>query len=77
MRVLLAVYRDLHFETDYRAGFSYQPIKQFVFRCGLEDSTDTISLGVGVIVSHYLFDYAVKIHRQLGLSHTASLNIIL
>jgi hypothetical protein len=77
MRIAFAIYRDIHFSADFRAGISYQLSTALIFRSGVEDAADTISIGIGIIINKIVFDYALSIHQVLGLSHTVSVNLII
>jgi len=77
MYIVFAVYRDIHFGPEYRAGMAYQLTKGFTIRAGLEDSIETVSTGCGITVNDFCFDYALRIHQTLGLSHILSLYLSL
>jgi hypothetical protein len=77
MRLLFAVYKDLHFNEDYRVGFSFQIRQGFIFRCGLEDDAEIIGVGFGVTIKQITFDYTLRSHQILGLSHALSFILII
>lgn len=67
------LFRDVRFEQDYRAGFSYDIISNLFLRIGIEDKTESYSLGTGIFTELIKFDYAIKLHQTLGTSHIVSL----
>ena len=77
MRLFFVVYRDVHFKADYRAGVSYQPASVFTVRAGIEDGTETVSVGCGINFSDFSFDYALRMHQILGPSHVVSFHLSL
>ena len=75
--VSFEVFRDIQFEPEYRAGFSYQLMTAFILRGGMEDRLQSYACGFGLNYSWFEFDYAIKIHQILGVSHIISLSLCL
>ena len=75
MQIMLDVCRDIHFGPAYRAGMSYRLTKGFTVRAGLEDAVDTVCTGCSFAVFNFCFEYALRIHQTLGLSHAVSMVI--
>ena len=75
--VSFEVFRDIRFEPEYRAGFSYQLMTMFTLRGGIEDRLQSYACGFGFNSAWIQFDYAIKIHQILGISHIISLELCL
>jgi hypothetical protein len=67
--------RDVKYEQDYRAGVAITLLPQVSVRLGLEDKSNTCSMGLGLAIKKLKFDYAVVLHNTLGLSHVTSIQL--
>lgn len=75
LQILFELFRDVHFEQDYRAGAEYALFDNFDLRLGVIDKTDTFTLGAGFNSGTFKADYAIMVHSLLGPSHAFSLGI--
>jgi len=67
--------KEIGFSGTPKFGCEYRVIDEVAFRAGFVDEPTLYTLGVGV---RYLFvevDYGVTIHRELGLTHQASVTL--
>jgi hypothetical protein len=71
------LYRDVKYETEYRAGVMIRIPPALAVRFGLEDKMNTCNLGLGITVHGIQFDYAVILHQVLGISHVTSMKVFL
>lgn len=69
------LFHDTRFHHEYRAGCSYQIIKFLTIRAGIEDKLYLYSIGLGIITNWLNFDYSLRTHSVLGLSHLATVTI--
>ncbi len=71
---------QLHAQRDWpcqvRIGQEYIYRNLLAIRAGFNDRPNMTSLGFGVIYKNLRFDYAVRTHADLGLSHCISVNYI-
>jgi len=77
LSICLALFRDIHFSQDYRFGLSYKLLTSLSFRLGIENQINAYNLGLGINTSWIDFDYALKVHTFIGMSHIFSIRIIL
>jgi hypothetical protein len=77
LSITVELFRDIHFEQEYRAGLLYKITGSLDFRAGLEDKTDTYSFGLGIQTEWIGFDYALRVHQVLGNSHLISIMMTL
>jgi len=75
--VSFEIFQDLRFPYEIRAGFSYQIISLLTVRAGIEDHLNIYSFGIGVKMAWINFDYALRNHPALGISHIITFSIVL
>lgn len=75
--VSFELYQDTRFSQEYRAGCSYQVIPFLTVRAGIEDQLNIYTYGLGINMNWINFDYALRTHPVLGVSHIATLSIVL
>jgi hypothetical protein len=71
------LFRDVKYEQDFRAGVSFTCTPELMVRLGLENDSNTYSLGFGLIINKLKFNYAAVWHTVLGLSHVTSVQVSL
>ena len=71
------VFQDIRFDQEYRAGVSYQVIPLLKLRAGIEDQLNVYSYGFGINMAWMIFDYGLRNHPVLGISHIVTLSILL
>ncbi len=71
------LFRDVKYEQDYRAGVLVKLKTALTLRFGLEDKSNTCSMGLGLTLKRLKFDYTVMLHNTLGLSQATSLQLAL
>jgi len=67
--------REAGAEFTYGLGISASPHEIVVFRLGAATNPDRVTGGIGLRYKILRFDYAIKSHPVLPLSHTASLGV--
>lgn len=75
MSFCFELFRDVRYEQDYRGGIVIDLKPGFSVRLGLEDKTNSYSLGVGLVIRKIRFDYTAVVHTILGLSQVTSIQI--
>ncbi len=75
--VSFELFQDTRFSQEYRAGCSYQVIPFLTVRAGIEDQLNIYTYGLGINMNWINFDYALRTHPVLGVSHIATLSIVL
>ena len=75
MTFCFELFRDVKYEQDYRAGVLMQIKPGFSVKLGLEDKSNTYSLGLGLTIGKIRFDFAALLHNILGLSNVTSIQI--
>lgn len=75
--IAFEVFRDIHFRQEYRAGIACQLSPFLSLRAGFEEEMNVYSAGLGFWADTITtgFDYAVRVHQVLGISHVFSLKI--
>jgi len=68
-------FQDLRFSQEYRAGCSYNVLSFLTIRAGIEDLINIYSYGVGIDINWIEFDYTLRNHSILGISHIITLSI--
>jgi hypothetical protein len=71
------LFRDVKYEQDYRAGISVKLQSALTLRFGLEDKSNTCTMGLGLTFKRLKFDYTLILHNTLGLSQATSLQLTL
>lgn len=71
----IAVEKDIRFPFSPRFGLEYQFINALTIRTGYSKEPDRYSIGVGINISIFKFNYAILSHQQLGMTHQAGLLI--
>lgn len=66
--------KDVDYAARFRGGIEYQLAKPFFVRIGISTNPGTNHFGFGVKHNWLRFDYALRTHPTLGLSHHLSLN---
>jgi hypothetical protein len=69
LMVSFEIFRDMRFSHEYRAGCSYQVISFLTVRAGIEDHLNIYSYGLGINMKKINFDYTLRNHPVLGISH--------
>ena len=75
--ILFEIFQDNRFSPAFRAGFSYQVISRLTIRAGIEDQTNMHCYGLGINMPWINFDYALRNHPDLGVSHIITFSIVL
>jgi len=70
-------FQDMRFDQEYRAGCSYNVISFLTIRAGIEDQLNIYSYGLGVNINWINFDYTLRNHPVLGISHLITLSLVL
>ena len=68
-------FQDLRYDQEYRAGCSYNLLSFLSIRAGIEDQINIYSYGVGININWLEFDYTLRNHPVLGISHIITLSI--
>jgi hypothetical protein len=66
--------KDADYAARFKGGIEYQPARPFFLRVGVATSPGTHHFGFGMKHNRLLFDYALRTHPTLGLSHHLSFN---
>ncbi len=66
--------KDVDYPARFRGGIEYQPAKPFFVRVGIATNPGTNHFGFGFRRKAFCFDYALRTHPTLGLSHHLSLS---
>jgi len=66
--------KDVEYAAQFKGGLEYQLAKPFFVRLGMATNPGTHHVGFGFKRSRLCFDYALRTHPTLGLSHHLSLN---
>ena len=77
IRVNILTEKEGDFNPGVRTGVEYLIEGKLWLRTGLSTHPVSHFAGAGFIHKKYLFDYALKTHSQLGLSHHFTLSILL
>jgi hypothetical protein len=64
--------KDIDFPATVKAGIEYQIIKHFYLRTGISTRPGMGHFGMGLHKKKFHFDYALRTHPALGLSHHVS-----
>ena len=67
--------RETGSDFTYGLGISASPHEIIIFRLGAATNPDRVTGGLGLRYKFFVFDYALKSHPVLPLSHTISLGI--
>jgi len=70
-------FQDIRFDQEYRAGCSYRVISFLTIRAGIEDQLNIYSYGLGVNINWIDFDYSLRNHPVLGISHIITFSLVL
>jgi hypothetical protein len=77
LMLLFEIFQDLRFHYELRVGFSYQIISLLTIRAGIEDQINIYSYGLGIKMEWINFDYTLRNHPVLGISHIITFSIVL
>lgn len=77
LRIGFEFYRDIGFDQNYRVGIGYDISKNLTLGLGVDDQTNTFSIGLGLINKWFNFHYGILIHQILGVSHVLSIGFLL
>ncbi len=69
------IYKESRFKPDFRAGIGYRLNPIIALRGGIEDKAETFSMGFGLKLTKFSFDYAIMVHPELNASHAISILI--
>lgn len=67
--------KEIGFSGTPKFGSEYRVIDEVALRAGFVDEPTLYTLGIGVRYSFFEVDYGVTIHRELGLTHQASVTL--
>ncbi|MBN2102814.1 hypothetical protein JW835_02135 [bacterium] len=73
----LELFKDVRFPLEIRSGLEVIPFSFLALRCGFTDQPQRITTGIGIQIRKLSVDYAVVCHPDLGLTHHASIILIL
>jgi hypothetical protein len=73
----LEIFQDTRYSAELRFGCSYQVLPLLRIRAGIEDHLDLYSYGIGINMNWINIDYALRTHSVLGISHIATLSLVL
>lgn len=65
--------KDIDFPAMVKAGVEYEIIKNLYLRTGITSKPFTGHFGIGFGRKNFQFDYALRTHASLGISHHLSL----
>ena len=68
--------KDIDFPAMVKAGVEYQLIKNLYLRTGITTKPHVTYFGVGLHKKRFHFDYALRTHASLGLSHHLSVAVV-
>jgi hypothetical protein len=71
------IFHDIRYQAEIRFGCAYQVLPGLKIRAGIEDQLDIYSYGIGVNISCINIDYALRTHSVLGISHIATVSLVL
>jgi hypothetical protein len=71
------IFQDIKYQPEFRAGCEYHVIPLLTIRAGVEDQLDSFCYGLGIHINWIAIDYSLRTHPVLGLSHIATLSLIL
>ena len=75
--VSFELFHDTRFPHEFRMGCSYQIIPLLTVRAGIEDKLYLYSIGIGINTNWLNFDYSLRSHSVLGISHIATLTFVI
>jgi len=73
IRLVAEVEHQVHQKTNAKFGMEYTALKKISFRCGVQTAHFRQFFGLGLNHRLLQIDYALRTHRELGLSHQLSL----
>jgi hypothetical protein len=71
----LETQKDIDFPATVRAGVEYEIVKNFYLRTGVSTKPYINYFGMGLHKKKFHFDYALRTHTALGLSHHLSVAV--
>jgi hypothetical protein len=71
----LEAQKDIDFPAMVKAGVEYEIVKSFYLRTGVSTKPYISYFGIGVHKKKIQFDYALRTHTALGLSHHLSISL--
>jgi len=75
--VSVDLFQDTRYDQELRAGFSYRVIPTLTIRAGVEDQLNLYSYGLGINIDWITLDYSLRTHTVLGVSHIATVSIVI
>ncbi len=67
--------KDVHYPTEVRLGFEYSLLDLVDVRVGTSSDPSTYGAGIGVRTAGFEFDYAFRVHPDLGTTHQLSFSV--
>jgi hypothetical protein len=71
----LEAQKDMDFPAMVKAGVEYEIVKNFYLRSGISTKPYINYFGLGLHKKRFHFDYALRTHAALGLSHHLSVTL--
>jgi len=68
----LSISKETRYKPEIRAGIGYNLLTVIILRGGIEDRLECFSMGFGLKLTKFRFDYAIAVHPVLDASHTLS-----
>jgi len=75
LNLTIGICKETRLEPEFMMGIGYRVIPALVLRAGYEDASESFSMGFGIKLTKFIFDYAVTLHPLLNLSHSISAQI--
>lgn len=73
----LDMFKDSMFPLELRCGIEYLLFNRVAIRSGFSTEPSRFCAGFGFLFSHLEIDYAITTHKDLGLTHYFSLQLLL
>jgi hypothetical protein len=74
-QVTFDVEKDIRFPFVVKGGYEHWFFDSVALRFGCSNNPDKFSCGIGVLLSHWEFSYALYTHAQLGVTHQLGLSL--
>jgi hypothetical protein len=65
--------KDVDFKANIKTGLEYEIVKNLQLRTGISSNPAVTHFGIGFKPRNFQFDYALRTHPNLGISHHISL----
>ena len=75
LNLTMAFYKETRLEPEFNMGISCRILTALVLRAGYEDGSESFSMGFGLKLTKFDFDYALTLHQVLSVSHSLSVQI--